>query len=98
MSEGEIVQYFVKVGDQVVTDQPLVEVQTDKMTAELPSPCSGTVKEIVIEIGETVQVGTTLIYIAADNHIQTEKKPQKDKELVANKRKEKSVKNNSNRV
>ena len=76
MSEGEIVQYFVKVGDRVVTDQPLVEVQTDKMTAELPSPCSGTVKEIIIAIGETVQVGTSLIYITAGDNIQAEKNPQ----------------------
>ena len=76
MSEGEIVQYFVKVGDRVVTDQPLVEVQTDKMIAELPSPCSGTVKEIIIAIGETVQVGTSLIYITAGDNIQDEKNPQ----------------------
>ena len=79
MSEGEIVQYFVKVGDRVVTDQPLVEVQTDKMTAELPSPCSGTVKEIIIAIGETVQVGTSLINIAADENVQTEIKPRVSK-------------------
>lgn len=82
MSEGEIVQYFVKVGDRVITDQPLVEVQTDKMTAELPSPCSGTVKEIIIAIGETVQVGTNLINIAADNKVQVEKKPRDNKELT----------------
>ena len=79
MSEGEIVQYFVKVGDRVVTDQPLVEVQTDKMIAELPSPCSGTVKEIIIAIGETVQVGTSLIYITAGDNIQDEIKPRVSK-------------------
>lgn len=63
MTEGEIVQYLVKVGDKVTVDQPLVEVQTDKMTAELPSPCTGIVKEIIIETGETVQVGTCLLSI-----------------------------------
>ena len=63
MTEGEIVQYLVKVGDTVVTDQPLVEVQTDKMVAELTSPCAGIVKEIRIETGETVQVGTSLLSI-----------------------------------
>ncbi|WP_017185612.1 dihydrolipoamide acetyltransferase family protein [Alkalibacillus haloalkaliphilus] len=63
MTEGEIVNYFVKEGDSVSTDQPLVEVQTDKMVAELPSPGKGTVKEIVVPVGETVQVGTTLLYI-----------------------------------
>jgi 2-oxoisovalerate dehydrogenase E2 component (dihydrolipoyl transacylase) len=65
MTEGEVIHYFVKVGDSVSIDQPLVEVQTDKMVAELTSPCSGIVKEIIIEPGETVQVGTSLIYIEA---------------------------------
>ena len=63
MTEGEIIHYLVKVGDTVKTDQPLVEVQTDKMVAELTSPCSGVIKEIIIEAGETVHVGTSLIYI-----------------------------------
>lgn len=66
MTEGEIIHYLVKVGDTVKTDQPLVEVQTDKMVAELTSPCSGVIKEIIIEAGETVHVGTSLIYIEAD--------------------------------
>ncbi|WP_172369479.1 2-oxo acid dehydrogenase subunit E2 [Sporosarcina jiandibaonis] len=66
MTEGEIVNYLVKVGDRVSTDQPLVEVLTDKMTAELPSPCAGTVRKIIVEPGETVQVGTSLIYIESD--------------------------------
>jgi 2-oxoisovalerate dehydrogenase E2 component (dihydrolipoyl transacylase) len=63
MTEGEVLAYFVKVGDQVVSDQPIVEVQTDKMTAELPSPVSGTVKEILVEAGTNVEVGTTLLLI-----------------------------------
>lgn len=83
MSEGEITQYFVKVGDRVLIDQPLVEVLTDKMTAELPSPCSGIVKEIIIKIGETVPVGTSLINIAADGNIQTEKVLQVTNELTS---------------
>ncbi|WP_433748441.1 dihydrolipoamide acetyltransferase family protein [Falsibacillus pallidus] len=63
MTEGEVLHYFVKVGDQVKSDQPLVEVQTDKMTAELPSPATGIVKEILIGTGNTVEVGTTLLII-----------------------------------
>ncbi|QUW22030.1 2-oxo acid dehydrogenase subunit E2 [Sporosarcina sp. Marseille-Q4063] len=70
MTEGEIVNYFVEVGDQVSTDQPLVEVLTDKMTAELPSPCTGTVRKIIVKPGETVQVGTSLIIIEADKEHQ----------------------------
>ena len=63
MTEGEIIHYFVKVGDEVKVDQPLLEVQTDKMVAELPSPSSGKVKEIVVDHGTTVSVGTTLLVL-----------------------------------
>ncbi|WP_027964005.1 dihydrolipoamide acetyltransferase family protein [Halalkalibacillus halophilus] len=66
MTEGEIAHYYVKEGDHVQTDQPLVEVQTDKMVAELPSPGAGTIKEIVVPVGETVQVGTTLLYLEGE--------------------------------
>ncbi|RPF53909.1 dihydrolipoamide acetyltransferase family protein [Aquisalibacillus elongatus] len=66
MTEGEIVHYLVSEGDTVTVDQPLVEVQTDKMVAELPSPGQGTVKEILIPVGETVKVGTTLLYIEGE--------------------------------
>ncbi|WP_391118266.1 dihydrolipoamide acetyltransferase family protein [Psychrobacillus sp. L3] len=74
MMEGEVIHYLVKVGDSVSTDQPLVEVQTDKMVAELTSPCSGIVKKIPIEVGETVQVGTSLLYIEVDGGIQLKEK------------------------
>lgn len=84
MTEGEIVQYLVKVGDWVLTDQPLVEVQTDKMTAELPSPCTGKVKEIIVDIGETVQVGTSLIFIEAEEIEQAGKELQEKTNLVTN--------------
>ncbi|AZU63452.1 dihydrolipoamide acetyltransferase family protein [Neobacillus mesonae] len=65
MTEGEVIQYFVKVGDVVQVDQPLVEVQTDKMVAELPSPVSGKVKNIVVDHGNVVSVGTTLLVLEA---------------------------------
>ena len=67
MTEGEIAHYLVQVGDHVTIDQPVVEVATDKMVAELPAPVSGIVKEIIIPVGQTVQVGTTLLHIEASN-------------------------------
>ena len=76
MTEGEVIHYFVKVGDSVSIDQPLVEVQTDKMVAELTSPCSGIVKQIIIEPGETVQVGTSLIYIEAAGAVKSQQQSQ----------------------
>ncbi|MBT2736565.1 dihydrolipoamide acetyltransferase family protein [Bacillus sp. ISL-7] len=76
MTEGEIIHYFVKVGDMVKVDQPLVEVQTDKMVAELPSPASGKIKEIVVDHGNTVSVGTTLLVLETEGAkaVETEKK------------------------
>jgi 2-oxoisovalerate dehydrogenase E2 component (dihydrolipoyl transacylase) len=80
MTEGEIIHYFVKVGDSVKVDQPLVEVQTDKMVAEIPSPASGKVKEIVVDHGTTVSVGTTLLLLETEGAeaVGTEEKPEED--------------------
>lgn len=61
MTEADINCYLVKAGDFVKADDPLVEVQTDKMTAEIPAPRSGVIKQILLNPGETVKVGTTLL-------------------------------------
>ncbi|MCD5323275.1 MULTISPECIES: dihydrolipoamide acetyltransferase family protein [Pontibacillus] len=61
MTEAEILHFFVKPGDEVAADEPLVEVQTDKMTAEIPSPGAGIIGEILVELGETITVGTTVL-------------------------------------
>lgn len=61
MTQAEITCYLVKAGDMVRADEPLVEVQTDKMTAEIPAPRAGIVRQILAEAGETVKVGTTLL-------------------------------------
>lgn len=61
MTEADINCYLVKAGDFVKADDPLVEVQTDKMTAEIPAPKSGIVKQILLSPGVTVKVGTTLL-------------------------------------
>ncbi|MBC5637681.1 2-oxo acid dehydrogenase subunit E2 [Ornithinibacillus sp. BX22] len=63
MTEGEVVNYLVKVGDRVKVDQPLVEMQTDKMVAEIPSPTSGIVKKIHVEEGTTITIGSVLLEI-----------------------------------
>ncbi|GIN97304.1 dihydrolipoamide acetyltransferase component of pyruvate dehydrogenase complex [Siminovitchia terrae] len=66
MTEGDIISYLVKAGDNVSVDQPLVEVQTEKMVAELTSPANGTVKEILVDTGKTISVGTTILTIASE--------------------------------
>lgn len=64
MTEGEIVRVLVKVGEEIEEDQPVVEVQTDKVTAELPAPVGGQVAEILVKEGELVPVGTVILKIA----------------------------------
>lgn len=73
MHEGEILRVLVKTGEFVQMDQPILEVQTDKVNAELPAPASGVVTEIFFAEGDTVHVGTTLLTI--DNGTKTEEAP-----------------------
>lgn len=60
LHEGEIGNWLVKVGDQVKEDQPLVEVQTDKINVELPCPVTGKVLELRAEPGQVVAVGAVI--------------------------------------
>jgi pyruvate/2-oxoglutarate dehydrogenase complex dihydrolipoamide acyltransferase (E2) component len=64
--EGEIARWLVEVGQDVEEDDPLVEIQTDKTTVEIPSPAAGTVAQILVEAGELVPVGTPLVLIGSD--------------------------------
>ena len=66
LTEGEVARWLVAEGDEVAEDQPLVEIQTDKTTVEIPSPASGTVSRILVDEGKTVPVGTVLVVIGAD--------------------------------
>ena len=56
IAEGTITRWLVKVGDKVERDQPLFEISTDKVDAEIPSPAAGTLLEIRNQEGETVPV------------------------------------------
>src|SRR5262249_20274398 len=60
LTEGEIARWLVSEGQEVAEDEPLVEIQTDKTTVEVPSPASGTVARILVREGEVVPVGTVL--------------------------------------
>jgi pyruvate dehydrogenase E2 component (dihydrolipoyllysine-residue acetyltransferase) len=66
LTEGEIARWLVSEGDEVAEDQPLVEIQTDKTTVEIPSPAAGEVARILVEEGSVVPVGTVLVVIGAD--------------------------------
>jgi pyruvate dehydrogenase E2 component (dihydrolipoamide acetyltransferase) len=66
VAEGEIARWLVEVGQVIAEDDPLVEIQTDKTTVEIPSPASGTVARILVAEGELVPVGTPLVQIAGE--------------------------------
>ena len=63
LTEGEIARWLVTEGQQVREDDPLVEIQTDKATVDIPSPFGGTVLRILVAEGELVPVGTELVLI-----------------------------------
>jgi pyruvate dehydrogenase E2 component (dihydrolipoamide acetyltransferase) len=63
VTEGTITQWFKQVGDTVAADEPLFEVSTDKVDTEVPSPVAGTLTEIRVPEGETVEVGTVIAVV-----------------------------------
>lgn len=65
VTEATIGQWYKKVGDAVNADEPLVELETDKVTVEVPAPSSGVLSEIIAQEGETVEVGALLAAIDA---------------------------------
>jgi 2-oxoglutarate dehydrogenase E1 component len=67
VTEGTILEWQVKVGDYIKVDDTIVEISTDKVDVELPSPASGIVTEILVEEGETVTVGQVIARIAAQD-------------------------------
>jgi pyruvate dehydrogenase E2 component (dihydrolipoamide acetyltransferase) len=60
VSEGTITRWLKQEGEQVEADEPLLEISTDKVDTEVPSPASGTLTQILVQEGETVDVGTKL--------------------------------------
>ena len=64
--EGTITKWLKKPGDKVQRDEPLFEISTDKVDAEIPAPASGVLHEIKVTEGNTVQVNTVVGTISAD--------------------------------
>ncbi|TWB10684.1 2-oxoglutarate dehydrogenase E2 component [Rhizobium sp. ERR 1071] len=67
VSEATVGTWFKKVGDAIKADEPLLELETDKVTIEVPAPAAGTLSEIVAQAGETVGLGALLGQISAGN-------------------------------
>ena len=66
LTEGEVARWLVSEGQEVAEDDPLVEIQTDKTTVEIPSPAAGVVARILVAEGDVVPVGTVLVVIGED--------------------------------
>jgi pyruvate/2-oxoglutarate dehydrogenase complex dihydrolipoamide acyltransferase (E2) component len=67
LTKGEVARWLVAEGQEVAEDDPLVEIQTDKTTVEIPSPAAGTVTRILVDEGKVVPVGTVLIVIGGES-------------------------------
>ena len=63
VTEGTVANWYKKVGDSIKADEPLFDVETDKVTTEIPAIVSGVLKAILVEAGATVPVGTVLAVI-----------------------------------
>ncbi|HEY8589846.1 MAG TPA: 2-oxoglutarate dehydrogenase, E2 component, dihydrolipoamide succinyltransferase [Naasia sp.] len=63
VTEGTVTRWLKSVGDRVEVDEPLLEVSTDKVDTEIPSPVAGVIEEILVQEDETVDVGTALVRI-----------------------------------
>src|SRR5258708_35623502 len=67
VAEGTVSKWLKAVGDRVRKEEPLVEIQTDKINVEIPSPAEGTLASIVVAEGTTVLVGTEIGTLAGAN-------------------------------
>jgi pyruvate/2-oxoglutarate dehydrogenase complex dihydrolipoamide acyltransferase (E2) component len=67
LTEGEVARWLVAEGQEIAEDDPLVEIQTDKATVEIPSPAAGVVSRIHVGEGEVVPVGTVLVSIGGNS-------------------------------
>src|SRR4051812_38554385 len=76
VAEGTVLEWLKQVGDTVAVDEPLVEISTDKVDAELPSPVAGTLAEVLVKEDETVSVGTVVCRIAPGEGVAPTPKPE----------------------
>jgi pyruvate dehydrogenase E2 component (dihydrolipoamide acetyltransferase) len=81
LTEAEIVSWKVKAGDTVTINQVLVEIETAKSLVELPSPFAGTVSALLVEEGQTVEVGTAIISVSGDGANEVAGPPQVEEAL-----------------
>ncbi|RPI71185.1 MAG: 2-oxoglutarate dehydrogenase, partial [Ignavibacteriales bacterium] len=82
VSEGTIIKWHKKVGDKVKRDEVIFEISTDKVDTEIPSPSDGVLKEIKVNEGDTVEVGTVVAIINENGEASEKSKPQQAEEAT----------------
>ena len=96
VTEGTITQWLKSVGDTVEVDEPLLEVSTDKVDTEVPSPVAGTIVEILADEDDTVEVGEVIVRVGDENAAagsdDADDSPSEDKEDKSNKKESASEK------
>src|SRR5688572_27273568 len=75
IAEGTVSKWLKRLGEAVERDEPILEISTDKVDAEIPSPAAGTLAEITVQEGETVGVGTIVAYIDSDGNAPAAQRP-----------------------
>src|SRR6187455_2477446 len=75
IAEGTIVRWIKKVGDAVDRDEPLFEISTDKVDAEIPAPAAGVLTEIKVKEGETVAVNSVVAMIGTSSDVSSRQEP-----------------------
>ena len=83
LTEGEVARWLVSEGQEVAEDEPLVEIQTDKTTVEIPSPAAGKVARILVSEGEVVPVGSVLVVIGDGAEPEVPAAPEAPEEAAA---------------
>jgi pyruvate dehydrogenase E2 component (dihydrolipoamide acetyltransferase) len=78
IAEGTVIRWMKKVGDKVERDEPLFEISTDKVDAEIPSPAAGTLTEILAQEGQTVPVNAVVARLAAEGEAAAPQPPARE--------------------
>src|SRR5947207_11414097 len=81
VDSGTVVKVLVSVGDSVTADQPVVDLETDKASVEVPASASGTVKEIRVKEGDTIKVGQVLLTLEDAPRERDGAQPEGEKEV-----------------
>src|SRR5436309_9145597 len=83
VQEGEVVKWFVKEGDPIKENDPIVEVMTDKVTVQIPSPVTGKILQLRAKEGEVVKVGNTLVVFGEAGETAPPPRPEPTRPTIA---------------